>query len=449
MTGLMWAAAIWGGFYLIASRFRTRSRVVGDWFGREHLALLIALLGTYSIAARTEAEEVLRQPLVLERIVRGGLSAIALVVIGPMLFRRIRSYVPGRRAMTGLFVYLGVAAVSTLYSAAPLVTAAKVGELSAGLAPVVAIALGPRSAERLRHTIVLLMSLVATMLAVTVVGFVALPSVFAGVQSRPGFVLPETLISPFAHNNTLSAMGAILLVFAVAMVLVGRGGRRIWSAGAVVGVASLVLSSGRQGVVMAVAGLAVVLWAVRRTLFLGLLGPAIVGLVYVFWDSIFDALARNRPQQLTTFTGRLYWWEAAVEAWSAHPWTGWGYAAGGRFVALASIGRGATSSVHSGYVEALVGVGLLGLVGLVYALGEVIAWSIRSLKEEIAFAVLIVPLALRTAISQGFASWLNIEFVLFAILVAIADQARIERRAARRSPDAPVPTAAPGELSRV
>jgi O-antigen ligase len=428
VTGLIWAAAIWAGFFAVASIFRLRSRVIAEWFGREQLALVIALLGTFSIASSSEAEEVLREPLVFERVLRGGLAALALLIVAPILLERIRSYTPGRRAMTGLLAYLAVALVSTVFSAAPLVTAAKVGELSAGLAPVVAIALGPHPGERLRNTLLLVIGLVSSLLAVAVVGFVLLPSVFKVLQTRPGFLMEETLVAPFFHSNTLSAFGATIAVFAIARLLMDRDHRRLWIAIGAVGLLSVVLASGRQGVLMALAGMAVVLWSTRRTLFLGVLAPAAIVAGSAYRNSLFEIFARDRPQSVSNFSGRLYWWEAAVEAWTAHPWTGWGYGAGGRFVALASIGRGSTSNVHSGYVEALVGVGILGLVCLLYAFFEVVVWSIRNLRTETALATLIVPLALRTGVSPGFGGWLSVEFVLFALLVAMVDQSRIERQ---------------------
>jgi O-antigen ligase len=428
VTGLIWAAAIWAGFFAVASIFRLRSRVIAEWFGREQLALVIALLGTFSIASSSEAEEVLREPLVFERVLRGGLAALALLIVAPILLERIRSYTPGRRAMTGLLAYLAVALVSTVFSAAPLVTAAKVGELSAGLAPVVAIALGPHPGERLRNTLLLVIGLVSSLLAVAVVGFVLLPSVFKVLQTRPGFLMEETLVAPFFHSNTLSAFGATIAVFAIARLLMDRDHRRLWIAIGAVGLLSVVLASGRQGVLMALAGMAVVLWSTRRTLFLGVLAPAAIVAGSAYRNSLFEIFARDRPQSVSNFSGRLYWWEAAVEAWTAHPWTGWGYGAGGRFVALASIGRGSTSNVHSGYVEALVGVGILGLVCLLYAFFEVVVWSIRNLRAETALATLIVPLALRTGVSPGFGGWLSVEFVLFALLVAMVDQSRIERQ---------------------
>jgi O-antigen ligase len=426
MRGVIWVAAIGAVFFLVSSRFRRRSPVVNDWFGREQLALVVALLGTFSIVSNSDTEEVLRDPVTIERIVRGGLAVTALLIVAPILLHRIRSYTPGRRAMAGLLAYVGVALVSTIYSAAPLVTAAKVLELTAGLAPVLAIAMGPKPRERLRSTVTLSIGLVSTMLAVGVVGFVVLPS-FKSFGTRPGFVMQETMVTPFASGNALAALGATIAIFAVAKMVTTRTGRRLWIGAAVVGTSSVVLTAGRQGVVILILGLALVLWSARRNLLIGLVVPAVAWVVYEYGGTLFDIFARDREYQLVTLSGRVGWWEIALETWSDHPWTGWGYGAGGRFVALASIGR-SVGSVHSGYVEALVGVGIVGVVGLVYALVEVVVWSVRTLRAETAVATLIVPLALRTGVSSGFGGWLSVEFVLFALLVAIVDQSRIDRR---------------------
>lgn len=434
MRGLIWTSVIWGVLLVVIYRSRRTPPEVRRWLTRENLAVIVALLGTFSIAAQTDADEVLRQPLAIERIVRGGLAALALAMVGPVLVNRIRAYQPGHRSLVAVFAYLVWAGISTIYSAAPLVTAAKVFELTAGVAPLVAIALGPEPRRHLRNTVYLLMALHGVLLAVAVVGFFAVPSLFARAQGRPGFLGSHILAAPYAHNNAISAYGAMLLVFSLAMFFDRKGSRGFWLGSGVVGLLAVVLASGRQGVGMALAGAAVVLWFQRRQLLLLLLGPAIAASIYIFRHELFDALSRGRPENFTNLTGRLYWWEAAIDTWAAHPWTGWGYAAGGRFVALESIGRGTTSNVHSGYVEALVGVGILGMVPLVYLVVRILIWSVRTMaaRTDVAIAVLIVPLMLRTAVSQGFGGWLNTNFLLFVALAILADRDQIDRRLALR-----------------
>jgi O-antigen ligase len=271
------------------------------------------------------------------------------------------------------------------------------------------------------------------LLAVAVGGFFLLPKSFAALLPRPGFISEMTMASPYAHSNALSSIGALVGAYALACFFESRGqgpSRLKWLVIVGVGLVGTILSSGRQGVVIWVAS-GLVLFALqrRRTLIFGIV-PIAFFTISAYGATIWQALLRSRPTTLGTLTGRTVWWGAALEAWRDHPWTGWGYGVGGRFVALRSIGRGATSNIHSGYFEALVGIGLLGVLPLLYALGRASIWAARSLRRrlDVHVAVLIIPLVLRTGVAQGFGAWLNFELALFMCLVAIADRTWIAAR---------------------
>lgn len=425
MTGLAWTAAIWSLMALVAFALRNRIPRLRAFFSRENLALLIALLGTFSVTPGfTEAEEVLREPVVLERAIRGVLAGLALALAGPILLDRLRR--PrggGYKAISAIVVYLGVALVSTLYSAAPLVTAAKVFEMAAGLVAVLAVAFGPDASRRLKDTVTLVLVSQLALLTVGVVGFFLMPELFGPFETRPGFLSLRTLSPPFMHSNAVSAASALVATYSLAK-LTNPGSRSaFWATGLVISTLSLILSSGRQGVAMALVGVGLVLWVERRKLLGFLIGPAAVLLFVTYQEQIIAVLSRDRPSTWITLSGRLPWWEAAISAWERHPWTGWGYSTGGRFVALQSIDSDVVSSVHSGFLEVLVGVGILGAIPFLYALGRVVVWAVRQMaaKSDTAVAVLIVPLIIRTAVSPGFGGWLNVEFVLFALLASLAD----------------------------
>lgn len=434
MRGFVWALTVWGSVLLVAA-YRQRAWKNHKWSTRQNMALVLALLGTQSVAAQSEAEEVLRNPLVIERILRGALAGAALLLVLPPLVRRARGLVePGHVGLKSLILYLGVAVLSTLFSAAPLVTIAKAAELAAGLGAVVAIALGKQPADRLRDTIRMVVTLEASLLAVAIVGFFVLPASFAQLQTRPGFLFLSTMSSPYSHSNALSSMGALLAAYCLAEYFEAPRRRRVrWLGGVALGMIGTLLASGRQGVVAFLLSTAVVLWVHRRSLLLLALGPGVAALVVMNWDAIRESLLRGRPETLFTLTGRVIWWQAALSSWEVHPWTGYGYGAGGRFVALRSIGRGQTSNVHSGYVEALIGVGIIGVIPLLIGYLTAASWCVRSLRmrSETAIAVLIVPLTLATAVAQGFGGWLNHQFVLLCLLAAIADRSSIDRRLRR------------------
>ncbi len=439
MIGLAWTAAIWALMALVAFALRNRHPRLRSYFSLENLALLLALLGTFSVTSGwTEAEEVLREPVVLERAIRGVLAGIALAIAGPILISRLRKpRRSGYKAISAIVIYLGVALVSTLYSAAPLVTGAKIFEMVAGLAAVLAVAYGPDAKRRLGDTLTLVLVSQLALLAVGVVGFFLMPELFGPFETRPGFVSLRTLAPPFMHSNAVSSASALVATYSVARLITAGSRRAFWITGLVISALALVLSSGRQGVAMALFGVGLVLWVERRRLLAFLIGPTAILLFIANQQQIIVALSRDRPSNWISLSGRLPWWEAAITAWERHPWTGWGYATGGRFVALQSIGSDVVSSVHSGFLEVLVGVGILGAIPFLYALGRVVVWAVRKMaaRSDTAIAVLIVPLIIRTAVSPGFGGWLNVEFVLFALLAALADVDSIAGGGQRRHSD--------------
>ncbi|MGH8952478.1 MAG: O-antigen ligase family protein, partial [Acidimicrobiia bacterium] len=293
---------------------------------------------------------------------------------------------------------------------------------------VLAIAYGPDARRRLKDTLTLVIVSQLALLSLGVIGFFLMPDLFGPFESRPGFVSLRTLAPPFMHSNAVSSAGAVVATFALASFLRESYGRRFWAGAFVISIAALILSSGRQGVAMALVGIGLVLWVERRRLLAFFVAPALILTFLTYREEIIGMLSRDRPSNWITLTGRLPWWEAAVTAWERHPWTGWGYSTGGRFVALESIDSGVVSSVHSGYLEVLVGVGIIGLIPFLFALGRILLWSFRQMaaKTETAMAVLIVPLIVRTAVSPGFGGWLNVEFVLFVLLAAVADQSSMD-----------------------
>jgi O-antigen ligase len=442
MSGVVWASSIWAVVLLVIYLREQRRPANERRLSIETVAVVIALLGTHSIVGATDADAILADPVAGERALRGLLAATALLLVGFRFIRALRANENhGYRGLFALAVYVGIAGLSTAFSAAPIVTAAKTFELGTGLIAVGTIALQFDGRDGLRRLVSLIVTLETALLAVAVIGFFALPTFFAQLQPRPGFISPLTMGAPYAHPNALSSMGALCGVYAVARILQTVGAARVrWWGVVVLGLFGTVLSSGRQGVVIWIVGAAVLLVLQRPRVFAFLVVPAAAWIVVSFGAEIWDALQRNRPTTFSTLTGRTMWWGAALDAWRDHPWTGWGYGVGGRFVALESIGRGTVSNIHSGYFEALVGVGIVGVIPLVYALFRAGIWSMRSLLQrvEIEVAILMVPLVLRTGVAQGFGGWLNFELILFACLVALADIAWIRKRA-DRYPMAPIP----------
>ena len=449
MNGVVWAGGIWAAVLMVVWVRDRRRPVDQRTITRESVAMVLALLGTHSIVGGTDTEEILRDPVAAERILRGSLAGLAILIVAPRLIHRLRANrVHGHRGLLALVVYLGIAIISTAYSAVPLVSVAKAFELGAGLAAIASVALTIDSRAQLLRTANLLVALEASLLAFAVVGFFAMPSIFSYLQARPGFISEFTMGSPYTHSNGLASTGALAGAYALARFFQGRGVDRRrygWLILAGIGLLGTILSSGRQGVAIWLVSIGVLLVLLRPRLLIFAVIPAAAWVIASYGDTIWQALLRNRPTTLGTLTGRTVWWGAAIDAWRDHPWTGWGYGVGGRFVALESIGRSTTSNLHSGYFEVLSGLGLLGIVPLMYAAVRTSVWSARSLlkRADVHIAILMVPLVLRTGVAQGFGAWLNFELLLFMCLVAVADRDWIKERS--RPAALPEPIAATAE----
>ena len=429
MRGLSWTVGIWAVALIVLAPAGWRSVLRARSFGitRAQWGLLFVLIGSHSHAAPTTAEEVLADPVVAERLIRGAFDALALLLIVPVLINAIRRSRPLKTpGLTTLTAYGVIAGVSALYTIAFTVTVGKVFELAAVLAALWLIALGPDPADEFRSTARLFVLLEAALVGVAVIGFFLLPGSFLSTDGRPGFITSRTMGSPYAHFDGLSASSALIFAYALASALnaTNRRARLGWAALALMGTLGMLLTSGRQGLIIWLVSAAVLLWFYRRKLLLLLITPATALVVWANWESLWSIVTRYQAAvNISTWSGRLTWWGVGLDAASTHPLTGFGYGAGGRWAALQQIGQDSASSIHNGYLEALLGVGLIGLICLMIPVVRVALWSFFKLaaRSEPTLAILIVPLLLHTFVSLGFGGWVNSDLVLIGCLVGISD----------------------------
>jgi O-antigen ligase len=342
--------------------------------------------------------------------------------------------------------------VSTGYSVARIVTAGKVFELGVAMAIVWTIMLGDNPREEFTRAIKLVVVLEVALVLAAIIGVFTFPSLFTSVEDRPGFIMRAVMVSPYAHSNSLSSDGALISAYALASFLASDKGRRRagWLAFFALGTIGMLLASGRQGLIIWLVSVAVLLWVQRRQLFVTLIGPLTAIVLYLNWYELVSVFKRNQPAEtLDTLSGRITYWDAAIRAWQQHPVTGWGFGVGGRFVALASIGDSDVSSLHSGYFEALTGLGLLGMVPLLAAVAMVAVWAVRQLAKrvDVPIAILIFPLVLHTSVALGFGGWLEADFYLLAFLAGLSDLGRLRQRASPQFESAPSSPPSP-ELNR-
>lgn len=444
MIGLLSTAAIWGLVILVthSAKWARPLRRLSVGLGREHAILVLLLLAFHSRATRTGAEDTLSNPFVIEVVMRGVLAFSALALLVPLFVpvARLAHVVRGKRyGMLALGLYAAVAALSTLWSASYLNTAGKALELIVAVGLVWVLVMRDDAVEALKKTLKFVLFLEASLIVVALLGFMFVPSVFSENLSRRGFFFRGTMVAPFGGPNGFSAVGAMLASYAYAQYFETprRSPRAHWIALLAMGSLSTVLSSGRQGVLIWMAGISVVLLIYRRELFLLVLAPAAAAFVFFSWETLWGIVSRDQVSgSLTTLTGRTTLWAAGWEAFVRQPITGYGFGAGSRFVALRAIGKDYLSHIHNGFLEALIGVGILGFVPFIYAVGRVVRWSFGQLvrRVEVPMAILVIPLTLQNLFGLGFGAWFNTNLMLFVLVVGLADamQADGARTAYRR-----------------
>lgn len=374
----------------------------------------------------------------LQDTVRGGFGLLALLVIGPRFVAQMRVSQLYRRRLVGLtalLIYVSVGLLSIAYTVDIVSTTGKIFEMAVALALVFVLALHDDAPDAIRRTISFVLFLEGALVLTAVIGFFVAPEIFAVRLSRPGFVFAATMDAPFSGPNGFSVMGAMLAGWGVAKAFeTPRGGRLApWMAVMMLGVTATILASGRQGLIILVVSVAALFFIHRRVFTILVGGPLVVMVAVTQWSTLWDVVLRDQNEgSVATLTGRTTFWAAGWEAFQRQPLTGHGLRIS-RIVALRPIGKEQFTHLHNGYLEALVGVGVLGFVPLMFAAIRMVVWSVRSLaaRVDIPYAMLVFPLILQNAIGMGFGGWFNINFMLFLLIVALGDATWHTNRKAR------------------
>lgn len=428
LTIVIYGLAWW---WLNTGRAPGRLTHLSQGLQREHVAVVLLALASHSRVMRAGAADSMASPFVIETVLRGVFVVASVAVILPAATKTValsKTFRRGHWGVLALVVYACAASMSVLYAVGLFQTGGKVAELVALVLIVWHLASRSDGAQAIAKTLYLVLVLEAGTLLVSVLGFFAVPSLFAKTLTRPGFIFATTLEGPLGSANDTSATGGLLLAVGLAVwTSKARDSRRlIWPAFMVIGASSVLLASGRQGVAIMVGAAALALWANNRQAFIFLAVPGIATILLFAADTIFSSLLRDQaPGSVETLSGRTVFWSSAIRAFRAQPLSGYGFG-GSRFSVLADIGADQYTHLHNGYLEALVGVGLIGFVPLMVAALLALRWSIRCLRRRthVELAVLVPALLAQNAIGQGFGGWLNGNLIFFALLVGLADASR-------------------------
>jgi O-antigen ligase len=178
-------------------------------------------------------------------------------------------------------------------------------------------------------------------------------------------------VMPDLSSNGVGHIAALLAVVALSRLL-RREGTLLYGLLFASSVATMLLSQTRSALLGFAVGALLVLLLSGRVLivFSAAVAAVIVLLATSAGPTFIEYFRRGQNAEMfDSLSGRMDWWSFAWQRFMERPFTGFGAFAGGRFAALAEMGDQTTSSVHNTYLEAILGLGVMGVLPVLICLG--------------------------------------------------------------------------------
>ncbi len=355
----------------------------------------------------------------------GGLLGIIAILRGDVrgLFGRLRGALP-----LWLYVlYIGVVTLGVSASSFPSLTAFRAANLLALLAVIVG-AYQTAGAEAVRRLEKVVLWFMVSHLSTVWFWVVVSPHQALRHTTSP-FPYRIEGIFPSMSTDRIGEYGVVLFFWGLAS-WIGIGqdriirSRRASLALSGFGAVSLLFAQYRTGYVAMAIGIVLLLAVRRKWLWLGALAVGAAASVAI--PGVLSFLLRGQSAGVAShLSGRNVLWSAAIPVWKHSPIIGNGLETASRFDVLQGLGRGFTSTLHSTWVEALVGTGVAGTTLLVSAV-VLLGWrtfmtAVR--KGRLVPFLLISILVIRSATGTSFEA-LSVESMLFLILTLGARKRR-------------------------
>ena len=323
---------------------------------------------------------------------RIGLEIIvAAVLIVRLAIRRTPWFGSTFRGLVGALAALGMVGIaSTAWSVYPSWTFYKSFEFLLDVSLLAAILVTVQSAKSYKHFFDWTWTLYGLLLVSVWVGVILWPNDALYGQGFPIGILGVRLtgVLPAVSANDVGTYAALLGLVSLTRLLpiAGERSKRSWYflllAASIV---TMILAQTRTAIAGFLFGLFLLLWFSRR---LGLsavmtffVGPLLV--LSSMGGIVWEFLQRGEnEQQLQTFSSRLIWWSFAWDKFLERPLTGFGAYAAGRFAVLSNLGLSVTSTMHSDYLEIIVGTGFWGMVSFLAALAGTWWFLYRYLRRS-------------------------------------------------------------------
>jgi len=370
---------------------------------------VLALLASGLVFRVRGTEEILDNPLDAAGLFRVAFLALALFLAAVSFMNGRQSGIRSRPFRL-YALYAATALIGAAGSPDPLLTIFHAGELFIALFVFVAAVrmAGPEAPFRIEATIY--------WFQVTLMGTVWLSVILFPRQAiiPVNSPIPWQIqgVVPAVASNGVGTLGAILALWSLARALspvAERSSPRLSLGIAAAGFVTLVAAQYRTGYVAFAVGLVILLALRGRAILAAFVLVAGVGLVLVGQGFAEDAqpllLRGQSPEEASQLSSRLDWWRLAIPVWQESPLVGRGLLTATRFEVLGEIGREDTSTIHSTWVEALVGTGVVGITFLAASFLVVLRRAIRyalAPTGRIAPLVVLAVLAIRSVTGTTF-----------------------------------------------
>jgi O-antigen ligase len=319
---------------------------------------------------------------------------------------------------------------SCLWSSDPIITLGKSFEMIVGALILLEASKGPDAGRRLEALGQIAFLIISVLGFLSILGFLArIPSF---VQERPGLLTNTTANTPLAGGNGLGYFASAFFLTVLGQWLAKQiSWRSAWLQMSYA-LFIFVFASSRTSYGILVLGIAIVLLRRSKALMVSFIAVSGAAL-WIFRSAVMKVLLRGRSQMDYSLDGRVVMWVAAFRQWKQHPILGYGGGVGGK-VTLAHINDPSLmnmSSLHSGFMETLAG---LGLVGIIIGAGLLLATTYYTLKEwktnpeNAGLYVMIIHIWITCIMSQGVLGLMGFEFGFYFVLMGIIDLSRRKTR---------------------
>jgi O-antigen ligase len=388
------------------------------------LPILLLLVSTLTLRIRTAADLAYNplDPAAQFRV----LCVLTAGLLGAVAFTRPGSRTAAQRLPSPFFlyaIYIVVVFLGAWLSVNLTLTAYRAVELLAGVLVVAGAwkSHGRGAIPRMEAT---LYWFAVALIASAWIGALLAPSLaFQGFKNRAVPVQLELVgIFPAISSNGLGELGVFLTFWSLLRTRVPWRSRTRPSRLAFfltgVGLITLLTAQYRTGYVAVVVGLIVVLVAARRwvpaTLLVLLTAAVLSWFPSIVTEATPYALRGQTVQEAQGLSGRVDWWAASIPVWQKSPFLGKGLLTATRFEVLAPLGEVTTSGIHSTWVEALVGTGIVGVAMILLALAWAWRHAVRAARGPDRW---ILPIVLVSLITVRSITGTTIEVFGFDVLV--------------------------------